>query len=175
MTIKMPFVTMKIANSNHNGFQLRQQLYTSPPSVTHSVTGQSLELAQLQGLRACFLLQISATSVLADGKKTGDCLTDTFSVSNPGGNSPPGDKEDNGKGKDKEDKGNYKTSTQTKSSDCFADTPFPILKVLGGDCHHDDNHDYHHHHHHYHWIVKSVRKASLNIARDCFNSKMKSL
>jgi len=32
---------------------------------------------------------ISATSVLADGKKTGDCLTDTFSVSNPGGNSPP--------------------------------------------------------------------------------------
>ena len=28
--------------------------------------------------------------MLADGKKTGDCLTDTFSVSNPGGNSPPG-------------------------------------------------------------------------------------
>ena len=36
-------------------------------------------------------LQISSTSVLADGKKTGDCLTDTLSVSNPGGNSPPGD------------------------------------------------------------------------------------
>ena len=29
--------------------------------------------------------------MLADSKKTGDCLTDTLSVSNPGGNSPPGD------------------------------------------------------------------------------------
>ena len=35
--------------------------------------------------------QISATSALADGIKTGDCLTDTLSVSNPGGSSPPGD------------------------------------------------------------------------------------
>ena len=34
--------------------------------------------------------QISSTSVLADGIKTGDCVTDTLSVSNPGGNSPPG-------------------------------------------------------------------------------------
>ena len=43
--------------------------------------------------------QISATSALADGIKTGDCLTDTLSVSNPGGSSPPGDwyKEDKDK------------------------------------------------------------------------------
>ena len=37
------------------------------------------------------VFQISATSALADGIKTGDCLTDTLSVSNPGGSSPPGD------------------------------------------------------------------------------------
>ena len=41
-------------------------------------------------LKMVFPPQISSTSVLADGIKTGDCVTDTLSVSNPGGNSPPG-------------------------------------------------------------------------------------
>ena len=50
--------------------------------------------------------------MLADGKKTGDCLTDTLSVSNPGGNSPPGDYKLTKKTKTQTKKTNAKTKTK---------------------------------------------------------------